>query len=36
MGTRPSVVFGSLMTFLVVFITWFTAPKLRNLKMEDL
>jgi MFS family permease len=32
LGTVPSVIFGGSMTLLVVFLTWFRAPKLR--KME--
>lgn len=34
MGTAPSVVFGGLMTMLVVCITWWKAPKLRNYHFE--
>ena len=34
MGTVPSVVFGGLMTMLVVGITWWKAPKLRNYHFE--
>jgi MFS family permease len=36
LGTVPSVVFGGLMTLLVVTITAFKAPKLLNLTFEDL
>jgi hypothetical protein len=34
MGTVPAVVFGGCMTLLVVGVTYFTAPKLRALKLE--
>ncbi|MCC6274299.1 MAG: MFS transporter, partial [Leptospiraceae bacterium] len=34
LGTVPSVVFGGLMTILVVAITSFKAPKLRNLNLK--
>ena len=36
MGTVPAVVFGGLMTIVVVGITWWKAPKLRALDMQDL
>lgn len=36
MGLVPSVVFGGCMTLLVVGVTWFKAPKLRNLHLVDL
>jgi MFS family permease len=32
MGAAPSVIFGGTMTILVVIITWFKAPKLRNME----
>jgi len=32
MGLRPSLLFGGSMTLLVVIITWFKAPKLRNME----
>ncbi len=35
LGTVPSVVFGGLMTLLVVGITWWRAPKLRNLDFDQ-
>jgi MFS family permease len=34
MGTVPAVVFGGCMTLLVVGVTWFAAPALRNLKLD--
>lgn len=34
MGTVPSVVFGGMMTILVVVVTFFAAPKLRHIKLE--
>jgi predicted MFS family arabinose efflux permease len=34
MGLIPSVVFGGVMTLLVVVITWFTAPKMKDLDLE--
>ena len=34
MGLVPSVVFGGVMTLLVVVITWFTAPKMKNLDLR--
>lgn len=34
LGTVPSVVFGGIMTLLVVGITWWRAPKLRNLNFD--
>jgi hypothetical protein len=36
LGLVPSVVFGGLMTLLVVLITSIRAPKLRNLNIHDL
>jgi MFS family permease len=33
MGLVPSVVFGGMMTLLVVVITWFTAPKMKDLDL---
>ncbi len=33
MGTVPAVVFGGVMTLVVVAVTWFTAPALRNMKL---
>jgi len=36
LGTRPSVVFGGLMTLLVVAITWVKAPKLRKVELSRL
>lgn len=36
MGTVPAVVFGGLMTILVVGITWWKAPKLRKLDFDDI
>ena len=35
MGTVPSVVFGGLMTLLVVGVTWWRAPKLRQLNFDQ-
>lgn len=35
MGTVPSVVFGGIMTLVVVGITWWRAPKLRNLNFDQ-
>ncbi len=35
MGTQTAVVFGGIMTLVVVGITWFMAPKLRKFKLED-
>jgi hypothetical protein len=32
MGVIPSVVFGGVMTILVVFTTWFKAPKLKEME----
>ena len=34
MGLVPSVVFGGVMTLLVVVTTWFTAPKMKNLDLR--
>jgi hypothetical protein len=34
MGTVPAVVFGGCMTLLVVGVTWFAAPALRDLKLD--
>jgi hypothetical protein len=34
MGTIPAVVFGGCMTLIVAGVTWFTAPKMRALKLE--
>jgi MFS family permease len=36
LGLRPSVVFGGSMTLLVVAVTWFYAPKLRNVQLAKL
>jgi predicted MFS family arabinose efflux permease len=36
MGTVPSVVFGGLMTLVVVVLTWWKAPALRRLDLDDL
>ena len=36
LGLVPSVVFGGMMTLLVVFVTMVKAPKLRNLNMQSL
>lgn len=36
LGTVPSVIFGGCMTLLVVGITWWKSPKLRNLKSHEL
>ncbi|MBL7691295.1 MAG: MFS transporter [Flavipsychrobacter sp.] len=33
MGTVPAVVFGGIMTILVVAVTWFAAPAIRTLKL---
>jgi MFS family permease len=33
MGLVPSVLFGGMMTLLVVFIAWFKAPKMKNLDL---
>lgn len=33
MGTVPAVVFGGVMTLVVVAVTWFAAPALRNMKL---
>ena len=33
MGTVPAVVFGGIMTLLVVAVTWFAAPSIRTLKL---
>ncbi len=35
MGPVPAVVFGGCMTLLVAGITWFAAPRLRKLKLEN-
>jgi len=35
LGTVPAVVFGGVMTLLVVGITWWKAPKLRNLNFDQ-
>lgn len=35
MGTVPAVVFGGIMTIAVVGVTWFAAPMLRILKLEN-
>lgn len=35
MGTVPSVLFGGVMTLVVVGVTWFKAPKLRDLDFEE-
>jgi hypothetical protein len=29
-GARPAVIFGGIMTLVVVIITWFKAPRLRK------
>jgi hypothetical protein len=34
LGTVPSVVFGGLMTILVVITTFFTAPRLKKIELE--
>jgi MFS family permease len=34
MGTVPSVIFGGCMTLIVACVTWFSAPKMRSLKLE--
>ncbi len=34
MGTVPAVIFGGCMTLVVAGITWFSAPKMRSLKLE--
>ena len=36
LGTVPSVVFGGAMTILIVLITWWRAPKLRDLNIEEM
>jgi hypothetical protein len=35
MGTVPAVVFGGIMTILVVIVTYFSAPRLRKIKLEE-
>ncbi|MEO6759109.1 MAG: MFS transporter [Saprospiraceae bacterium] len=35
LGTVPSVVFGGVMTLVVVGVTWWKAPKLRNLNFNE-
>lgn len=35
MGTVPAVVFGGCMTIVVVAVTWFAAPMLRTLKLDN-
>lgn len=35
MGAVPAVVFGGIMTILVVITTYFAAPRLRKIKLED-
>lgn len=34
MGTMPAVIFGGCMTLLVAGVTWFAAPRMRNLSLE--
>lgn len=34
LGTVPSVVFGGIMTILVVFVTYFAAPNLKKIKLD--
>ena len=36
MGTVPSVVFGGLMTILVVAVTWWRVPQLRQIDFKKL
>ncbi len=36
LGVRPSVVFGGIMTLLVVALTWFAAPRLRKTELSKL
>jgi MFS family permease len=36
LGTRPSVVFGGIMTLIVVATTWIAAPKLRKIELSKL
>jgi MFS family permease len=35
LGTVPAVVFGGIMTILVVITTYFTAPRLRNITLDE-
>jgi predicted MFS family arabinose efflux permease len=35
MGTVPAVVFGGIMTIVVVIVTYFSAPRLRKIKLEE-
>ena len=35
MGTVPAVLFGGVMTLVVVGVTWFASPRLRSLKLEN-
>ncbi len=34
MGTVPAIIFGGCMTLIVAGVTWFSAPKMRRLKLE--
>jgi hypothetical protein len=34
LGTVPSVVFGGIMTILVVLVTYFAAPNLKKIKLD--
>jgi hypothetical protein len=36
LGVVPSVVFGGAMTLLVVAMTYFKAPRLKNLEFKDI
>ncbi|MFZ4711225.1 MAG: hypothetical protein ACOYMH_15445 [Zwartia sp.] len=36
LGLSTSIVFGGVMTLLVVAVCWFAAPKLRDLELADL
>jgi hypothetical protein len=36
LGLSASIVFGGVMTLLVVMACWFSAPKLRDLELADL
>jgi hypothetical protein len=35
MGTVPSVIFGGVMTLVVVFMMYSILPKLRNMEFDD-